>query len=495
VAEVDREMLISHDSNETRVAFLENRELVELYIERPKRSAVGNVYLGRVTDILPGMQAAFVDIGHEKNAFLYVDEVVAPEGVEDVPRREIQSLLKPGQQVMVQVVKDAMGTKGARVTTDISLPGRFLVLMPFSEFVGVSKKLAEEERDRLHDIVTRHAPPDAGVIVRTVAQGASERDLSTDLEFLMRLWKRVSHQATEALAPEVVYTEMDLALRLVRDVYSEDFDRLLVDDRTTFEKVTSFLKKTSPHLVRSVQFYKDPVPLFDQYGFQATIDGALRRTVALPSGGYLTIDKTEALTAIDVNTGRFVGKKSLEETTLRTNLEAADEVVRQLRLRDIGGIIIIDFIDMEEAASKAALVDRLGRALERDRTKTRMSEISRLGLVEITRKNVTDGLYGVLTEPCPACGGEGRVVSRTTRRIAVERRMREILRNGRSNAYLFGLNPATYELVTAPGLNVAASLRAETGKQVSIVADEEADATEVRILIEGRTGLLRRAFE
>jgi ribonuclease G len=244
-----------------------------------------------------------------------------------------------------------------------------------------------------------------------------------------------------------------------------------------------------------VQLYKDRPALFETYDLQPTIDAALRRTVALPNGGYLTIDKTEALTAIDVNTGRFVGKKNLEETILQTNLEAAEEAVRQLRLRDIGGIIIIDFIDMEEAISKQRLLERLSAALERDRTKTRMSEISRLGLVEITRKNVTEGLYGVLTESCPTCKGEGRVVSRTTRRIAVERRMREILRQGKSNAYLFGLNPQTYELVNAPGLNTAATLRAETGKQVSIVADEEAGATEVRILIEGRTGLLRRAFD
>ena len=495
MSELAREMLISHDSNETRVAFLEDQELVELYIERHKRSIVGNVYLGKVSDVLPGMQAAFVDIGIEKNAFLYVDEVVAPEGLEGLPRRDIQSLLKPGQQVMVQVTKDPMGTKGARVTTEITLPGRFLVLMPFSEFVGVSKKLPDAERDRLHDIVTRNMPADIGVIVRTVAQGANERDLTSDLEFLLRLWKRVNHQSTEALAPEVIYTEMDLALRLVRDVFSDDFKWLSIDDRSTHDKVVSFLKKTSPALVRRVRLFKEKAPLFESYNLQAAIDSALRRMVALPSGGYLTIDKTEALTAVDVNTGRFVGKKNLEETILRTNLEAAEETVRQLRLRDIGGIIVVDFIDMEDAAHKALLVERLGTALERDRTKTRLSDVSALGLVEITRKNVTDGLYGVLTEPCTCCGGEGRVVSRTTRRIAVERRMREILRTGKSNAYLFGLNPQTYELVTAPGLNAAASLRAETGKQVSIVADDEAGATEVRILIEGRTGLLRRAFD
>jgi ribonuclease G len=495
VAGQDCEMLISHDTNETRVAIIEDRELVELYIERPKRSVVGNVYLGKVSDVLPGMQAAFVDIGLEKNTFLYVDEVVSPEGLEGLPRRDIQSLLKPGQQVMVQVTKDPMGTKGARVTTEITLPGRFLVLMPFSEFVGVSKKVPDAERDRLHSIISGHVPPKMGVIVRTVAAGATERDLETDLEFLLRLWKRVNHQSTEALAPEVIYTEMDLALRLVRDVFAEDFRRLVIDDKATFDKVVSFMKKSSPELLRKVQLYKDKTSLFESYDLQPTIDSALRRTVALPSGGYLSIDKTEALTAVDVNTGKFVGKKSLEETIVRTNLEAADETVRQLRLRDIGGIIVIDFIDMYDSANKTMLLDRLSSALNRDRTRTRMSDVSRLGLVEITRKNVTDGLYGVLTEPCECCGGEGRVVSRTTRRIAVERRMREILRTGKSNAYLFGLNPQTYELVTAPGLNTAASLRAETGRQVSIVADEDAGPTEVRILIEGRPGLLRRVFE
>jgi ribonuclease G len=288
---------------------------------------------------------------------------------------------------------------------------------------------------------------------------------------------------------------MDLALRFVRDVFSDDFKRLLVDDKSTYEKVVSFLKKTSPQLMRRVQQHKDRMPLFDAYRLQDTIDSALRRVVTLPSGGYLTVDKTEALTAIDVNTGKFVGKRNLEETILRTNLEAATEVVRQLRLRDIGGIIVIDFIDMEESVSRQQVLQRLASALERDRTKTRMSDISRLGLVEITRKNVTDGLYEALTEPCPCCGGEGRVVSRQTRRISVERRMREILRSGRADAYLFGLNPETFDLVTEPGLNVAATLRAETGAQVTIVAEESAGPTEVKVLIEGRKGLFgRRPF-
>ncbi|MDP2181451.1 MAG: Rne/Rng family ribonuclease [Actinomycetota bacterium] len=495
MAEVLREMLISHDSNETRVALLEDRELVELYIERPKRSVVGNVYLGKVKDVLPGMQAAFVDIGLEKNAFLYVDEVVTPEGVDGVPRRDIQSLLKPGQQIMVQVLKDPMGTKGARITTEVTLPGRFLVLMPFSDFVGVSRKISDEERDRLHSSVAGHVPDGLGVIVRTVATGASEKDLVSDLDFLLRLWKRVDHQSREGLAPEVIYTEMDLALRLVRDVFSEDFKRLIVDDKSVFEKVVSFLKKTSPQLVRRVSLYREHTPLFDSYRLQPAIESALRRTVRLSSGGHITVDKTEALTAIDVNTGKFVGRKNLEDTIVRTNLEAAEEVVRQLRLRDLGGIIVIDFIDMEDQFHRAEVMQRLTLALERDRTKTRVTEISRLGLVEMTRKNVTDGLYGILTEPCPCCAGEGRVLSTTTRKIAVERRMREILAAGKSPAYLFGLNPETYEFVMAPGQNVIAALRSSTGRQVAIVADGECGPTEVRVLIEGRAGAVQRAFE
>jgi len=493
VADVVREMLISHDLDETRVAVIEDRGLVEYYIERARRSVVGNAYLGRVKDVLPGMQAAFVDIGLEKNAFLYVDEVVAPEGIEDVPHRDIASLLRPGQQILVQVVKDPMGTKGARLTTDITLPGRFLVLMPFSEFVGVSKKLPDEERDRLYEIVANLATDGVGVIARTAAAGATERDLANDLEFLQRLWNRVQHQAREGLAPEVVYTEMDLALRFVRDVFSEHFRRLVVDDRGTYEKVVSFMKKTSPQLVRRVQLYKDRPSLFDAFELQPQIDSAARRVVELPSGGYIAIDPTEALTAIDVNTGRYVGRKDLEDTILRTNLEAAEEVVRQLRLRDIGGIIVIDFIDMEDQFNRVELMRRFQQALERDRTRTRVMEISRLGLVEMTRKNVTDGLSGVLTDPCPTCHGEGRVLSSTTRRIDVERKMREILVSGRSPAYLFAINPETYELITAPGQNTIASLRSATGKHVAVVADAGCDETEVRVLIEGRAGLVERA--
>jgi ribonuclease G len=489
VADITGEMLISHDAHETRVAIVEDRRLVELYIERPKKSVVGNIYLGKVRDVLPGMQAAFVDIGLEKNAFLYVDEVVVPEDVVGAPRRDIQALLKPGQQLMVQVLKDPMGTKGARVTTEITLPGRFLVLMPYSPFVGISRKLPDEERNRLTAIIEPLVPEGIGVIVRTAAAGGAERELQGDLEFLLRLWRRVQHQAREGLAPEVVYTEMDLALRLVRDAFGDEFRRMVVDDKRLYEKVVSFLRKTSPKLVKRVQLHKDHGSLFDEYGLQSDVDTAVLRTVPLPSGGHITIDKTEALTAIDVNTGSYVGRKNLEDTVLRTNLEAADEAVRQLRLRDIGGIIVIDFIDMEDPRNRQEVLARLSRALDRDRTKTRVSDMSRLGLVELTRKNVTDGLYGLLTEPCPTCRGEGRVLSDATRRITVERRLREVLITGRSSAYLVGLNPETYALVSAPGHNALALIRAESGKQLNVIPDPDVGPTEVRVLIEGRGGM------
>ncbi|MBS3957460.1 MAG: Rne/Rng family ribonuclease [Clostridiales bacterium] len=495
MAALRREMLISHDSHETRVALLENRALVELYVERPRRSVVGNVYLGKIKDVLPGMQAAFVDIGLEKNAFLYVDEVVAFEGVEAGGRRSIADILAPGEDVMVQVLKDPMGTKGARVTTDITLPGRFTVLMPYSSSVGVSRRLPEAERDRLHAVVIPLVPDGMGAIVRTVAEGVSDKEVAGDLEFLLRLWKRVKHQAEEGLAPEVVYTEMDLALRIVRDVFSAGFERLIVDDKALHAKLVSFIKKSSPELVRAVMLHRERTPLFEAHGVLETVDSALRRTVELPSGGSIAIDRTEALTAIDVNSGRFVGRKSLEDTAYRTNLEAAEEIARQLRLRDIGGIIVIDFIDMEESAHRSAVVARLSAALERDRTRTRVGEMSRLGLVEMTRKNVTEGAFDVITEECPCCGGEGRVLSAATRRIAVERTMREMLEAGRASAYLLGVHPQAHALLVTPGNNIAAALKEQTSKTVVIVPDAECGPLEVRVLIEGSTGQVRRGIK
>ena len=488
MTEIVREMLISHDSLETRVAIVEDRRIAELYVERPRRGSVGNIYLGTVRDVLPGMQAAFVDIGLERNAFLYVDDVVSPEALGKQARGGIQTLLKPGQDLVVQVLKDPMGSKGARVTTEITLPGRLLVLMPTTSFIGISRKLPAEERERLTSVIEPLVPEGVGVIVRTAAVGATAKDLQADLEFLLRLWDRVKSEATTAVAPAMVYVELDLALRMVRDAFSEEYRRLVVDDKRVHEKVLGFLKTSAPRLAKRVQLYRDAQPLFEAYALRPDVELALRRTVPLPSGGHITIDRTEALTAIDVNTGSYVGRTNLEDTVVRTNLEAAAEAARQVRLRDIGGIIVIDFIDMEVAANRERVVQRLASALERDRTRTRISDMSRLGLVEITRKNVTDGLYRVLTTACPTCRGTGRVISDETRRIATERALRAILRDGRSAAYLLAVNPETYPLLENSDRQVSSILRGETGKQLRLIADPDVGPTEVRVLMEGRAG-------
>jgi len=485
-----REMLISHDPNETRVAILEDRELVELYIERPKRSVVGNVYLGQVKDVLPGMQAAFIDIGLEKNAFLAVDERIALDGIEVLSKRDIQSLLHTGQTIVVQVTKDPAGTKGARVTTGITFPGRFLVLVPNSDIFGASRKLDDREKVRLQKLVESHVPESVGLIVRTAAAGASERDLLTDLEFLLSLWRRVRHQANEGLAPEVIYSEMDLALKLVRDVFSVEFKRLVIDDKTLHAKVVSFLKRTSSNLLNRVHIHKDSESIFSAYGIDSAIEKVFAKKIGLPSGGYICIDQTEAMTVVDVNTGKFISGKNLEDTVYRTNLEAAKTIAQQIRLRDIGGIIVVDFIDMKDAFHRQEVVRRLSAEFERDRNRYKIGEISKFGLLEITRKSVTDGLYAILTERCPCCNGEGRVPSAATRRITVERKLREIVTSGRSSAYLIGLHPDTYDLSMAPGHNLIARLRAATGRQVTIVSDEGCAPAEVRRLIEGKKGLV-----
>jgi ribonuclease G len=493
-----KEMAISIDPNETRVAVLENGTLVELYIEREKHSIVGNVYLAKVKDVLPGMEAAFVDIGQKKNAFLFVDEVAPAEEADPVadvevvgeapaPRkRRIQDLLSPGQTIPVQVTKDPMGTKGARVTMHITLPGRFIVLLPGADFLGVSRRLPDDERDRLHEICTPIRPKGVGMIVRTAAEGASAEDLANDIAFLRRLWRKISKSISEAGSTELLYSDMDLALRTVRDDFSAQFTRLIVDDKHAYSKISAFLGKAQPALLKRLVLHKDRQPLFERLGIDTQMATALGRKVWLKSGGYLTIDETEALTAIDVNTGKYVGKRSLEETITKTNLEAAAEIGRQLRLRDIGGIIVLDFIDMEDEKNRQKVFSALTEVLAADRTKTRVVEISQLGLVEMTRKNVAEGLLDVLTDVCPCCGGTGHVPSDDTLRADAERRMRALLVSRRSQAFLFATDPKTAALLADPKNDRVAALRQMTGKFIALVEDHACSAGEVRVVIEGK---------
>ncbi|HKD18283.1 MAG TPA: Rne/Rng family ribonuclease, partial [Thermoanaerobaculia bacterium] len=368
-----RELLVSVDAGEKRVAVLEDDKVAEVYLERPeRRSIAGNIYLGVVDNVLPGMEAAFVEIGLEKNGFLYVDEIVGPELEGRKGARKIQDLIQRGQTVLVQAVKDPMKTKGARLTTEISLPGRFVVFVPHGDGLGVSRRIEDDERNRLKAILKEIAPKTGGVIVRTAAEGASADDIARDLDFLQRLWKSIEAQAKEAKAPALIYQEAELPLRVVRDLFTGDFERLLVDHDRTYKRIVGYLKKTSPHMAERVTRYREREPLMEAFGVDQEIRSTLNRRVDLPSGGYLIFDYAEAFTVIDVNTGRYVGSRSkkspgrLEDTITKNNLEAVKEVVRQLRLRDIGGIIVIDFIDMASPKNRAAVEKALGEELERD---------------------------------------------------------------------------------------------------------------------------------
>ncbi|TNE88320.1 MAG: Rne/Rng family ribonuclease [Deltaproteobacteria bacterium] len=431
------EIIVNKTGRESRLAILEAGRLAELLIDRgDNRGFVGNVYLGRVVRVLPGMQAAFVDIGLERAAFLYVgdiytdflhmheDPATAESDTAEVPRSRgssrsnqppIQDLLSEGQNIVVQVAKDPIGTKGARLTTHIAMPGRYVVFMPTVEHVGISRRIERDrERRRLRDLVERTRPKGAGFIVRTVCEGQPEDVLSADMTFLLKTWERIQGAAREKKAPALLHEDYGLVLRAVRDMVDGELDRMVVDDKELFDEVKSFMSDFMPQLKDKVHLYRGKEPTFDNYNVEVQIKRSLGRKVWLKSGGYLVIDQTEALMAIDVNSGKFVGTSSLEETTLMTNLEAAQEVVHQLRLRNMGGIIIIDFIDMEKEASRAKVTAALEEALQADRARTNVLRISDLGLVEMTRKRVQEGLDRYLTESCPTCEGTGVLRSRAT---------------------------------------------------------------------------------
>jgi ribonuclease G len=488
-----RELLISVDAGEKRVAVLEDDKVAEVYLERPeRRSIAGNIYLGVVDNVLPGMEAAFVEIGLEKNGFLFVDEIVGPELEGRKGARKIQDLIQRGQNVLVQAVKDPMKTKGARLTTEISLPGRFVVYVPHGEGLGVSRRLEDEERNRLKAILKEHAPKKGGVIVRTAAEGASADDIERDLDFLQRLWKSIEAKAKESTAPSLIYQEAELPLRVVRDLFTGDFERLLVDHDRTYKRIVGYLKKTSPHMAERVSRYKEREPLMEVFGVEQEIKSTLGRRVDLPSGGYLIFDYAEAFTVIDVNTGRFVGSRSkksgarLEDTITKNNLEAVKEVVRQLRLRDVGGIIVIDFIDMASPKNRAAVEEALGAELERDRTKTYVVEISPLGLVEMTRQNVTDGPREIMTKKCPTCGGDGIVISEHTAAVDIERRLRMLPTPGsRSKAFKVEVAAKVASLVVGPGGSRLRELEESTKRVFFLVGKEGEHLDHFRVLEQG----------
>jgi ribonuclease G len=426
-------MLIESDPHQTRIAVLEDDKLTEIFVERQRhRGLVGNVYKGRVTRVLPGMQAAFVDVGLERDAFLYVSDVASDvESMDDLDLDEtrheeppanhqtgspsIDELLKPGQEIIVQVVKDPLPNKGARISTHVTLPGRYLVLLPTVRHFGVSRRIEEDvERERLLGIIHQLPLPSGGLIVRTVGEGKGPEEFESDLLYLSRLWEKIRQRAGKVSAPTLLHQDLDLALRVVRDLLRQDFSVLWVDGEETYERIVEFLDQVQPGLVGKVKLFRQEATLFEQFGIEEQIEAALKSKVWLKSGGYIVINPTEALVAIDVNTGRFVGESNLEDTVLQTNLEAIQEIVRQIRLRDLGGIIVIDLIDMVEQAHREQVFTSLEGEIRKDRAKTKVLNISEFGLVEITRKRSRSNLERLLTQPCPYCSGRGRIKSIAT---------------------------------------------------------------------------------
>jgi ribonuclease G len=489
---VEKEIYVSVEVGEQRVAILEEGKAAEVYLERRgRRSIAGNVYKGVVDNVLPGMEASFVEIGLPKNGFLYVDEIVVPELEGKRHGRRIQDLVQRGQEVLVQAVKDPMGTKGARLTTEISLPGRFLVYTPFGDGIGISRRLEDAERDRLKAISKTLDVGDGGIIVRTAAEGASQEELEGDLAFLRKLWGTILARAESTKAPALVYQEAELPLRIIRDLFNREVVRVVVDHERTYRRIVGYLKRTSPQLTEKVELYAGKQPLMEKTGVEEAVRSTLNRRVDLPSGGYLIFDYAEAFTVIDVNTGRFVGARGkasgarLEDTITKNNLEAVAEVVRQLRLRDIGGIIVIDFIDMANPKNRELVEDALKRELERDRTKTYVVEISPLGLVEMTRQNVTDGPREILTVACPTCAGDGIVVSDETQAIDIERRLRNLARSSRSQAFRIELNPHVAAILIGPGGSRLDDLEQELGRRFVIETKGGAPADHFEVVARG----------
>jgi ribonuclease G len=484
---VGKQILINVAPWETRVALLEDTTLSELHIERRGgRGIAGNIYKGTVLRVLPGMQAAFVDIGLDKAAFLHASDLAGPvlppevaregdaaELVETPTRREvapIEERLQKGQEVLVQVSKGPMGTKGARVTAHVSLPGRYLVYLPGTQHIGISRRIEDPaERERLREIVTAERPPAGGLIVRTACEGVTKREIHDDVRFLTRLWTRIEKQAAAAAAPALVHQDLDLVLRTVRDLFTSDVDRLVVDTAEDHARVLEFVTTLMPRLAGRVHLYEGVTPLFDQHGIETKISRALDRRVWLKSGGYLIFDQTESLTTVDVNTGRYVGKTTQEETVLRTNLEAARQLVHQLRLRNIGGIIVIDFIDMEKAANRKKVFDALQEALRKDKARSNVLRISELGLVQMTRKRTRESLEQLLTSPCPHCHGGGRVRSvETLAYDALRRVQREVGLSTNSTRVALRVNPEVATFLTGQERASLEALERLVGRKVVV---------------------------
>ena len=480
---VEKEIIVDINPYQTRVVLLEDGSPSEIYIERRGRERlVGNIYKGKVQNVLPGMQAAFVDIGLERNAFLYAGDIQIDRSdftfhgeQNDIKPAalNIKDIVKPGQEVMVQIVKEPVGTKGARVTTNITLPGRTLVLMPSVNYVGVSRRIEDEEertrlKNTLEDITEEYK---MGVIVRTAAEGKGEAEFRADMHFLARLWERIQQKSKLVSAPHLIHAEEPLVFRTIRDLFTPDIKRLVINDREFYEKVQVVAGILSPALREKVELYEGVPDMFDLLGLETAIEKALSRKVWMKNGGYIIIDQTEALTTIDVNTGKYVGTDNLQETITVTNCEAAKEIARQLRLRDISGIIIVDFIDMDEIADKERVLATLRAELQKDRTKSNVLGITQLGLVEMTRKKTRQCISHTLQSPCPYCGGDGKVLSHETVVLKARKQLMRMMATESSCDYLLRVHPHIAEIIADHSQPQMPILPAMNGRTVYVQAD------------------------
>jgi ribonuclease G len=501
-----KKIVINVADHETRVALLEDGNIAELFIEQGDASDIaGNIYKGKVQRVLPGMQAAFVDIGLKQAAFIYVSDVIGGNyspiedlldnnditeeyipynsNISSIRRdRHIEELITEGQEIMVQAAKAPMGSKGARLTTHISLPGRFLVLMPASDHIGISRRIEDDtERNRLKATIESIRENNFGYIVRTAAEGIQEEKLKYEMGFLNNLWESLQQKYQTAPAPYLLHKEVAVSLRAVRDLLLHEAEKLIIDSRSGYESILNFLDEFMPSLKDSVEFYEGLEPIFDSFNLEADISRALKKKVWLKSGGYIVIEHTEALVAIDVNTGRYVGKYNLEETILKTNLEAIKEIAYQIRLRDIGGIIIIDFIDMEKKSNQEKVFNALKEALKKDRSKTHVLPISELGLIQMTRKRIRKPLTRILCEPCFYCDGEGYLISKQTICYNI---YREIIRESRDMIGVkvsLRVNPEIAELLYGEESHIIVSVERVIGRQVVIYPDAKLHMEEFNI--------------
>jgi ribonuclease G len=511
-----KEILISSSEYETRVAILEDDRLVELYVERPQSERlVGNIYKGKIKTVLPGMQAAFIDIGLDKAAFLHASDIgeeshdggdrnsrhgrriesvheeadaedPEDETATDIVRKRrragIETVLKDGKDILVQVIKEPISTKGPRVATDVSIPGRYLVLVPDDDHVRVSKRISNwNEKRRLRKIVSPLRPAGFGLILRTEAEGREEDDFKSDIKRLLKLWARLQRRAELMKAPALIHKESEMISSIIRDLFTEDVERLLVDNRADYRTIMAYVRQVMPQLKKRVTLYKGATPLFDLYKVEPEIDKMLDRKVWIKKGSYLVIDQTEAMVTIDVNTGRFVGKGDQESTILRTNLEAAKEIARQIRLRDIGGLIICDFIDMYSRENRRKLFEEFKNAFRNDRAKRAINPVNEFGLIEMTRERIRPSLIYTFSEPCPHCHGFGRILSRDTVATKIERWFRRARVDNRFNKYNLALNPILADTMVNSGANRINKIMKMCGFKINLVRDTTIPIQEFRV--------------